>query len=377
MLTKKVPKSSDKYVCDCCNYESVRKSQFNRHIMTAKHISLTQLTEKVPKSSDKYTCEICRYETARKSQYKRHLETTKHKALSKSDEKVLNSSEKFQKSSEIYTCEYCQKQYTSRAGIWKHKQVCVNEGNVQHTTNQLTMTNIISADIVLHLLQQNRDFKDLLIEQQNENQKQQLENQRLHKESQRLQGQLIDAVKETGNVYNNNNTTNNNQKFNLNFFLNNTCKDAMNMSEFIEDMEVQFADIENIGRDGYVTGMTNMIMSRIKNLDVTKRPLHCTDLKRETIYIKDNNVWEKDDDNKKLHNMIQCIAHKNYAILPAWRDKNPDCLDSDTPKFDFCIKMMTNVLGDAGEGQIKLDNKVIRNIAKRINVDKNTYITEK
>jgi hypothetical protein len=120
--------------------------------------------------------------------------------------------------------------------------------------------------------------------------------------------------------------------------------------------------------------MTNMIMSRIKNLDITQRPLHCTDLKRETIYIKDNDVWKKDDDNTKLHNMIQCIAHKNYAILPAWRDKNPDCLDSDTPKFDFCIKMMTNVLGDAGEGQIKLDNKVIRNIAKHINVDKNTLL---
>jgi hypothetical protein len=138
------------------------------------------------------------------------------------------------------------------------------------------------------------------------------------------------------------------------------------MSEFIENMNVQFEDIENIGRDGYVTGMTNMILSRIKNLEVTKRPMHCTDLKRETIYIKDNNVWEKDNDNTKLHNMIQCIAHKNYAILPAWRDNNPDCMDSDTNKFDFCIKMMTNLLGDAGDGQVKLDNKVIKNLSKSI-----------
>src|SRR6056300_1341966 len=204
---------------------------------------------------------------------------------------------------------------------------------------------IIIFQTMMQLIKQNQEFKELIVE-------------------------LSKKDTTTNNTINNNN----HQKFNLNFFLNDTCKDAMNMSEFIENMNVQFEDIENIGRDGYVTGMTNMILSRIKNLEVTKRPMHCTDLKRETIYIKDNNVWEKDNDNTKLHNMIQCIAHKNYAILPAWRDKNPDCLDSDTSKFDFCIKMMTNLLGDAGEGQVRLDNKVIRNLSKHINVDKNTNV---
>ena len=206
---------------------------------------------------------------------------------------------------------------------------------------------------MVELIKQNNEFKQLIIEQ----------NQT-----------ILELAKKDTTTNNNTINSNNNQKFNLNVFLNTTCKDAMNMSEFIENMEVQVEDIENIGRDGYVTGMTNMIVSRIKNLEVTKRPMHCTDLKRETIYIKDNNVWEKDNDNTKLHNMIQCIAHKNYAILPAWRDKNPDCLDSDTSKFDFCIKMMTNLLGDAGDGQVKLDNKVIKNISKHINVEKNTTV---
>jgi len=289
-----------KFFCEKCNYKCNKQSEYNKHLMTAKHEKLTNLTKKSPKISNPHMC-----------------------------------------------CN-CNKVYKSRMGLWQHKQKCTSTISVKPDDNAMDVkNNPIIVDTMLQLIKQNQDFKELIIE-------------------------LSRKDTTTNNTFNN--TTNNNQKFNLNFFLNNTCKDAMNMSEFIENMEVQFEDIENIGRDGYVTGMTNMIMSRIKNLEITKRPMHCTDLKRETIYIKDNDVWEKDNDNVKLHNMIQCIAHKNYAILPAWRDKNPDCLNSDTPKFDFCIKMMTNVLGDAGEGQVKLDNKVIRNIAKHINVDKNSIM---
>ena len=289
----------------------------------------------------KFFCEKCNYKCNKQSEYNKHLLTAKH-------EKLTNLTKKSPKISNPYMCCNCDKVYKSRMGLWQHKQKCTTTKTVNIYDNALDIKNNTDIiDTIMQLIKQNQDFKELIVELSRK-----------------------DTI--TNNTINN--TTNNNQKFNLNFFLNTTCKDAMNMSEFIENIEVQFEDIENIGRDGYVTGMTNMIMSRIKNLEVTKRPMHCTDLKRETIYIKDNNVWEKDDDNKKLHNMVQCIAHKNYAILPAWRDKNPDCLDSDTPKFDFCIKMMTNVLGDAGEGQIKLDNKVIRNISKHISVDKNAIM---
>jgi len=209
-------------------------------------------------------------------------------------------------------------------------------------------------------LLQNQEFKDMIIEQQEENHK--------------LQNKLIEAVKINGSTTNNtiNNTTNNNnQKFNLNFFLNTTCKDAMNMSEFIENIEVNFKDIENIGKNGYVSGMTDMILSRIKELDVTKRPMHCTDLKRETMYIKDNDEWAKDTpENTKLHQMIDYMAKQNYAKMPLWRQRNPECLDSDHPKYDFCIKMMRNMLGDVGAEQVRLDNKVIKNLSKHILVDK-------
>ena len=186
-----------------------------------------------------------------------------------------------------------------------------------------------------------------------------------------LQKQLIEAVKD-GKVINNNMTTNNNQKFSLNFFLNTTCKDAMNMSEFIENININFKDIENIGKNGYVAGMTDMILSRIKDLDITKRPLHCTDLKRETMYIKDNNEWSKDTpDNSKLRNMITIVGKQNYGALPLWRQEHPECLNGNHPQYEFCVDMMRNILGEVGDEQIKLDNKVIKNLSRHILVDRN------
>ena len=310
---------------------------------------------KNPKNTHKqFDCKICLFKCSNKKDYNRHLTTAKHQRLSDVND-TDNSND-----TNTFNC-ICGKIYKQLSGLSRHKRYCNYYDNVvQSHTNTEIINNNDMVQTMIHLIKQNQDlivsnqeFKELIIQQNKA---------------------IIELSKKDTTT--NNNTTNNNQKFNLNVFLNTTCKDAMNMSEFIENMEVQFEDIENIGRDGYVTGMTNMIMSRIKNLEVTKRPMHCTDLKRETIYIKDNNVWEKDNDNTKFHNMIQCIAHKNYAILPVWREKNPDCLDSDTSKFDFCIKMMTNLLGDAGDGQVKLDNKVIKNISKHINVDKNTIIAK-
>ena len=304
------------------------------------------LTKKSLKIPHKFCCNICNYHTSSKKDFNKHNNTAKHLKLTNLTKNPITSSTP-------YMCCICNKEYKSRMGLWQHKQLCQQTLDDESLDNTFVKQN--NPDIIqtmVQLIKQNHEFKQLLVEQ----------------------NQTIIQLSKKDTTTNNTINNNNHQKFNLNFFLNDTCKDAMNMSEFIENMNVQFEDIENIGRDGYVTGMTNMILSRIKNLEVTKRPMHCTDLKRETIYIKDNNVWEKDNDNTKLHNMIQCIAHKNYAILPAWRDKNPDCLDSDTSKFDFCIKMMTNLLGDAGEGQVRLDNKVIRNLSKHINVDKNTTV---
>ena len=309
----------------------------------------------------KYECIKCNYITVNKKDYNKHLTTRKHIMEINGNKMEI-----------IYPrCNICSKVFKSSSGLWKHKQKCsplsndVTDNTVDNNNNDTivqTMMQLIKQN--QELLVSNQQFKELIVEQQHENQKQQNENQK-------LQSQLIEAVKDNGNTYNNN-TINNNQKFNLNFFLNTTCKDAMNMSDFIENMEINFKDIENIGKNGYVNGMTEMILSRIKELDVTKRPLHCTDLKRETMYIKDNDEWCKDTpENTKLRKTIGYVAKRNYATIPLWREKYPECQNWNDPKYDFCVDMMRNILGDIGEKQTRLDNKVIKNLSKHITVDKN------
>jgi hypothetical protein len=291
----------------------------------------------------------------------KHLETKKHVSNIDGNRKIVS-----------YKCENCNKIYKNRTGLWKHKQKCskmlihTNEMNTQ----QSQITDMVSSDIVMQLIKENQEFKTLLVEQNKLMIEQQNENQEFKELISEQNKTIIElSKKDSGNTYN---TTNNNQKFNLNFFLNTTCKDAMNMTDFIENMEINFKDIENIGRNGYVSGMTEMILSRIKELDVTKRPLHCTDLKRETMYIKDNDEWCKDTpENTKLRKMIGYVAKRNYATIPLWREKYPECQNWNDPKYDFCVDMMRNILGDIGEKQTRLDNKVIKNLSKHITVEKN------
>jgi hypothetical protein len=205
-----------------------------------------------------------------------------------------------------------------------------------------------------------------------------LEQSRQMQESQshtiELQKQLLYAVNDgklANNSITNNTTNNNNQKFNLNFFLNTTCKDAINMSDFIQTIEVQMNELENIGRNGYVAGMTDIILSRIKDLDVSKRPVHCTDLKREIMYVRDQNEWNKDTAEKSyLRKAIAMVSKKNYGKTMEWRDHNPECLEVGSPKYDFCFKMMRNVLGDFEDIQLRMDNKIIKSLAKEVAVDR-------
>jgi hypothetical protein len=284
------------------------------------------MSQKIPKY---FECKKCNYITSNKKDYNKHVLTLKH-------QNTTNTTKVVPKACKEYRC-YCGKVYKHHSSLWNHKKICVEKSpnNIVDSTN----------DTIIALLKQNQEFKELILQQNR------------------------DITNITNNTYNT--TTHNNQKFNLNFFLNTTCKDALNMTEFIENIEIDFKDIENIGRKGYVEGMTNMILARIRDLDITKRPLHCTDLKRETMYIKDNNQWEKDTPtNSKLHNMISIVAKQNYQTLPLWRQKHPDCFDGNHPQYSFCLDMMRNILGDVGEEQIRLDNKIIKNLSRHILVDK-------
>ena len=233
----------------------------------------------------KYICKKCNFKSSKKNDYNRHLMTAKHKMTTNG----------LQKNSAAYSC-VCGKVYSCRQNLFRHRPKCDilrNQSDFYAFSDDESINSNENLDTggILNLIQQNKEFKEMLYEQSKQLQDTQQELLRSNEQHLNMQLRFLDAFKEGKTI---NNTTNNNQKFNLNFFLNTTCKDAMNMSEFIENISIDFKDIENIGKNGYVSGMTDMILSRIRDLDVSKRPLHCTDLKRETMYIKDNNEWSKD-----------------------------------------------------------------------------------
>lgn len=246
-------------------------------------------------------------------------------------------------------CNICFKKYKERTGLWKHSKICAN----QHITNDQPINP--NAINIMNILKDNHEIRNMMIEQN---------------------AKIIELMNAkpapVTNITNNNNNKTINNQFNLNLFLNETCRDAMNITEFIENIDIQMRELENVANNGYVAGITDIILTRLKQLDVSKRPLHCTDLKRETLYIKDKNEWNRDtEENSKIKNMITKVANKNYRKIPKWREQNPECQEPENEKYSFCINMMRNSLGDLGDEQIKLDDKIIKNIAKLVVVDKN------
>ena len=197
-------------------------------------------------------------------------------------------------------------------------------------------------------------------------------NQELQKQSVDFQKQIIDMCKtmQSSINMNNCNNTNSNNTFNMQVFLNEECKDAMNMSDFINSFTVDLDDLENIGRLGYATGISNMIIKELKLLDIYKRPIHCSDLRREVFYVKDNDVWERETpENSKLKKAIQGVSKKNMVKLNDWRDKYPECMDVESHYNDIYVKLMMEVCGGRGDQSIG-ENKIIKNIAKQVVIKK-------
>ena len=185
--------------------------------------------------------------------------------------------------------------------------------------------------------------------------------------------ELLEIVKNGNNVTNNTNCMNNNSSntFNLQFFLNETCKNAMNITDFVESIKLQLNDLEKVGEIGYIQGISNIITTNLKALDVTQRPVHCTDKKRETMYIKDQDKWEKEDDKKsKLRNVIKKVANKNIRLLPQFRDTHPDYDNSDSKISDRYSKMVIEAMGGTGNNDIEKEDRIIHNITKCTTIDK-------
>jgi len=304
------------------------------------------VTDFTSKNIPKFHCKICDFKCCKKGDWTRHILTSKHQEVTSVTNLVTEKTS--------YHCDKCFKTYYSRNGLWQHNKKCIlkNDKNIapqEKTTNS-------NIDTLTHLVLE-------VVKSNNEMQKQ---NNELHKN-------VMELYK---NGYSNTNiqninSNNNNKTFNLNVFLNEYCKDAMNITDFVDSLKIQFSDFENVGKVGFVNGISDIIIKNLKALDIHKRPVHCSDSKREVMYIKDENKWEKEnEENNKLRKVIKHIAHKNSKMLPAFKEKYPDCNKSTSKYSDQYNKLIVEALGGQGDNDNEKENKIIKKIAKEVVIDK-------
>lgn len=286
------------------------------------------ITQNSQNSQSKFYCETCDYTCSRKSDYNKHIATAKH----------INSYNQLPTTLKKYECP-CGKEYKHRQGLYLHKKTC----NMIEPQLQPSEINALTT-LVLDLVKSNQE----------------------------LQKQMIEVCKKDTTITTNNTATNcNNKTFNLQFFLNETCKDAMNMVDFIDSIQVKLSDLENMGKLGFVNGLSNMIIDRLNALDVHMRPIHCTDTKRETVYTKEKNQWTKEEaDLKTVRRFIQSVAKKNTQNIGLFRNKHPDCMDSSTRNSDVYNKIVMETYGGYGNNDTDSENKIIMKLVKEITIDK-------
>lgn len=326
-------KVSVDYYCDVCAYNTIYKSNLTKHNLTASHISKIQkvsqgLTLKV---SAKYKCNICDYSTIYKSNLSKHYLTASHLEVSQNVSEQLNTS---------YSC-LCGKEYQYSSGLKRHKIKC----NIVFGENR-TILEILKNNN--EILKDNKEFKDLIMEQNK---------------------QILALASEKTTIHNTQNIQNiQNNTFNLGHFLNEKCKDAMNMSDFINSINVTFADLENTGKNGFVKSMSQCITRELKKLDIYSRPIHCSDTKRKVIHIKDKNVWDKDtDEHLTTKHFLSKINHKmNFLQIFNWKNKYPNCEYADDKMNTLYLK----ILGNSSDCEGDTYEKIITNFSDKITIDK-------
>jgi hypothetical protein len=302
--------------------------------------------------SKPFQCIKCDYSTSKQFDFDKHTLTRKH----------LNTyaylQNKREKSQILYKCD-CGKEYLHRQSLYTHKRKCItidNEIINEYKEEEDTPTQNIIISNAPSSPNDIQQLTSLVIE--------------VVKNNSEFQKQMFEMCRnmQSSIITNCNNTTNNNT-FNLQVFLNEYCKDAMNISEFIDSFDLQISDLESVGKLGYIEGMSNIIINKIKELDVSKRPIHCSDLKREIIYIKDDDVWEREDaNNSKFRKVIRKVTGKNIGMLTDWRDKYPECMDIESEYNDIYMKLMLSAMGGSDtEGN---ENKIMKKIAKHVVIDK-------
>jgi len=302
----------------------------------------------LPKICPKFYCEKCDYGTSKKSSYDDHLISRKHN-------KSIISNQNMPKICSGFVCDICNKIYKDNSGLWRHKKKC-NTTNI-HNNVISTINDLKSQDkqqqLIEYLLKENSEFKQMMVEQNNK---------------------MFELAKNSGNNNNNNTTSNivNNNNFNLNFFLNETCKNAMNITDFVSQLQVGIKDLEETGRLGFSEGISKIIINGLKKMDVSDRPIHCSDSKREIVYIKDKDQWNKESEDKSfLTNAIKHVAHKNMRQISEWTKDHPEYNDSTSKQNDKYLRIVSKSMsGSSQEETNKNYNKIIKNIAKETIIDK-------
>jgi uncharacterized C2H2 Zn-finger protein len=390
------------YYCKICDIDCRKKNKFEAHIMTAKHKN-QQKTPKNPNLSTQnlhifpqaLLCDKCDMTFRNKRDYEKHLLTAKHQRNSTATQNL----HKFPQSVK-YSCPTCEKEYGTKSGLWRHRQQnkChQNEGKInsdveeqediecdynynesyseislsenEHCDDefdieshlkekfesrrsgneQQPLNNFITPDLIIMLIQQNKEMQNMMMEQNKA---------------------MIELAKNAG--HNTTNIQNNNKAFNMNFFLNETCKNAMNMSDFVDNLVVTTYDFEQTGILGYAEGIGRILENGLKKLEVHERPIHCSDAKRETIYIRENDRWEKDDENKtKLLGYIKKVGHKNIKMIPQWQKEHPGWSDIDSKENDRYLRYVFNSMcGGSAEETESNYGKIMRHVSRITMVDK-------
>ena len=313
-----------------------------RRIYNNIMLSFEEQTRKI------YKCEICEYETTKKYDFEKHLTTLKHNANAKVTTKLLE-------------CNNCGKIYKHRSSLWRHKKTCLTIKNDEEL-DDITINeenSYIDDGLIMRLIDENKELKNLLLEQAR--QTNEIKN-------------IMSEMKENNRIICDNSLTtvnyNTNKTFNLNIFLNETCKNAMNLKDFMDSIHLELADLINVGEVGYIKGISDIITTNLNALSITDRPIHCSDGKREVLYIKDKDRWEKDEDKIKLKNLIRNVALKNQSLILKFKEKYPDCVLLDSQYCEQYNRLIIEAMGGNGDDDDAKEHKIMKNITKNITLDK-------
>jgi len=389
------------YYCDTCDIKTNNKFDYNRHLLSSKHQRLCSdnakcknyihslisvggggsAAESIPKKPPLNNSEISNpqktpikkvvqinlheeddqknviYDTGSDTDAESEEgETGGHVTNTDSGGHVTNDNDSVSSASvSAYECKYCRRPYINRTGLWRHNKKygvsCITKSmDVSKIESTAELKNVINT-----MMNMNNEFKTQMME--------------MYKTSMTA----ITTASST-NITNNNNMTNcYNQTFNMQFFLNEKCKDAMNMKDFVNSIQLNTDDIENVGKLGYVEGMSNILITNLNKTELHKRPVHCSDVKRETLYVKDADKWECDGpDHAKMTNAVLAVEHKNVSLMGEWAAQHPKCMMSDTKENDEYFKLSKILTDGAQEGNI---SKVIKRVAKSVAIDKSALMS--